>query len=122
MAAQGLQTWFFRHQAQRRSRCQVCGQPRWVPPSPSSSPRPPTTLPLPRHPAPQTAHFCSMCGPKFCSMQITQELRQLAQEQQAAAAAAAAADDVVAEGEQLVQEGMRQMSEEFKKMGAEIYH
>ncbi|KAL4438520.1 hypothetical protein ABPG77_000168 [Micractinium sp. CCAP 211/92] len=78
---------------------------------------------LPQEPA-KTAHFCSMCGPKFCSMQITQELRQLAQEQQAAAAAAAAAaaDDVVAEGEQLVQEGMRQMSEEFKKMGAEIYH
>ncbi len=27
------------------------------------------------------AHFCSMCGPKFCSMKITQELRKQAQEQ-----------------------------------------
>lgn len=76
--------------------------------------------PLPHRP--QTAHFCSMCGPKFCSMQITQELRQLAQEQQAAQAAAQADGDVVAEGAELVEEGMRQMSQEFKKMGAEIYH
>ncbi len=103
---------------------------QWLQPAPLSATLPILLTPPPHNPAsapppcsaPQTAHFCSMCGPKFCSMQITQELRQLAQEQQAAAAAAAAADDVVAEGEQLVQEGMRQMSEEFKKMGAEIYH
>ncbi len=33
---------------------------------------------LPQEPA-KTAHFCSMCGPKFCSMNITQELREYAQ-------------------------------------------
>ncbi|HYE48411.1 MAG TPA: phosphomethylpyrimidine synthase ThiC, partial [Azospirillaceae bacterium] len=44
------------------------------------------------------AHFCSMCGPKFCSMKISQEVR------------AAAAE-----------EGMRGMSESFRAQGAEIY-
>jgi len=43
------------------------------------------------------AHFCSMCGPKFCSMKITQEIRDIAQE------------------------GMDEMSETFRKKGAEIY-
>jgi phosphomethylpyrimidine synthase len=43
------------------------------------------------------AHFCSMCGPKFCSMKITQEVRDYAQA------------------------GMADMSEAFKKAGAEIY-
>ena len=43
------------------------------------------------------AHFCSMCGPKFCSMKITQEIRDIAQE------------------------GMDQMSETFRKKGSEIY-
>jgi phosphomethylpyrimidine synthase len=51
------------------------------------------------------AHFCSMCGPKFCSMKITQELRGLAQE------------GLAAEAEQ----GMAEMSEKFKAEGAEIY-
>lgn len=32
---------------------------------------------LPQEPA-KTAHFCSMCGPKFCSMKITQEVREFA--------------------------------------------
>ncbi|KAL4424137.1 hypothetical protein ABPG75_001438 [Micractinium tetrahymenae] len=77
---------------------------------------------LPQEPA-KTAHFCSMCGPKFCSMHITQELRQLAQQQaEQAQQARQAEQDVAAEGAELVQEGMRQMSEEFKKLGAEIYH
>ena len=35
---------------------------------------------LPQEPA-KTAHFCSMCGPKFCSMSITQELREYAEQQ-----------------------------------------
>ncbi len=43
------------------------------------------------------AHFCSMCGPKFCSMQITQEIRDYARA------------------------GMAEKSEEFLKQGAEIY-
>ncbi|MFM2160769.1 MAG: thiamine biosynthesis protein ThiC, partial [Pseudomonadota bacterium] len=48
------------------------------------------------------AHFCSMCGPKFCSMHLTQEIRD------AAAATEAAA-------------GMATQSERFLDEGAEIY-
>ncbi len=40
-------------------------------------PAPSTTKPLPKE-AHKTAHFCSMCGPKFCSMKITQEVRDYA--------------------------------------------
>jgi phosphomethylpyrimidine synthase len=54
------------------------------------------------------AHFCSMCGPKFCSMQITQELRQLAEAQGVAAETAAEA-------------GLREKAEEFRREGGEIY-
>lgn len=61
---------------------------------------------LPQEPA-KTAHFCSMCGPKFCSMNITQEIRQAAAQQKA---------DMTP-----MVEGMKLMSEEFKKKGAEIY-
>ena len=43
------------------------------------------------------AHFCSMCGPKFCSMQISQEVREYARS------------------------GMAEKSQEFLKQGAEIY-
>lgn len=69
---------------------------------------------LPQEPA-KTAHFCSMCGPKYCSMSITQEIREYAQNQAAAAAQA--------EGQaEEPQAGMSKMSEEFKKAGAEIYH
>ena len=64
---------------------------------------------FPQEPA-KTAHFCSMCGPKFCSMSITQELREYAAEQ-------AAADPEYAEAA----EGMKVMSEQFKQQGAEIY-
>ncbi|MBA3663998.1 MAG: phosphomethylpyrimidine synthase ThiC [Bacteroidetes bacterium] len=45
----------------------------------------------------KVAHFCSMCGPKFCSMKITQEVRDYAEK------------------------GMFNMSEEFKSQGSEIY-
>ncbi|KQP20039.1 phosphomethylpyrimidine synthase ThiC [Pseudorhodoferax sp. Leaf267] len=54
------------------------------------------------------AHFCSMCGPKFCSMKITQEVR------------AFAAAKGVAEQEALAQ-GMAEKSAEFKAAGSEIY-
>ena len=56
----------------------------------------------------KTAHFCSMCGPKFCSMQISHELREYAAEHQEDANAAA-------------QRGMAEMSELFKEKGAEVY-
>ena len=60
------------------------------------------TLPAKSH---KVAHFCSMCGPKFCSMQITQELRREAQEMDAAAR----------------ERGMAEKAAEFLERGAEIY-
>jgi phosphomethylpyrimidine synthase len=56
----------------------------------------------------KVAHFCSMCGPKFCSMKITQEVRDFA------------AAQGVAEADALAQ-GMAAKSEEFKQVGGEIY-
>ncbi len=55
------------------------------------------------------AHFCSMCGPKFCSMKISQEVRD--------AAAAQNFSTIIADAE----EGMKSKSEEFKARGGEIY-
>ncbi|MBM3358544.1 MAG: phosphomethylpyrimidine synthase ThiC [Betaproteobacteria bacterium] len=54
------------------------------------------------------AHFCSMCGPHFCSMKITQDVREYAQKQG------------VSEQEAL-EKGMREKAEEFVKQGGEIY-
>ena len=51
----------------------------------------------------KVAHFCSMCGPKFCSMKITQDVREFAAQK--------------AEAEK----GMAEMSEKFKEAGGEIY-
>ncbi|QOJ24829.1 MAG: phosphomethylpyrimidine synthase ThiC [Gammaproteobacteria bacterium] len=56
----------------------------------------------------KVAHFCSMCGPHFCSMKITQDVRDYA------------ANQGVAEDEALTV-GMAQKSAEFKEKGAEIY-
>ena len=56
----------------------------------------------------KVAHFCSMCGPKFCSMKITQEVRDYA-----------AAKGV--EAPQALQRGMAEKSAEFKAGGGEIY-
>ncbi len=63
----------------------------------------------------KTAHFCSMCGPKFCSMKITQEVRDFAAKQDAVATAAPAVSATDAEA------GMAGMSEMFKASGSEIY-
>ena len=52
----------------------------------------------------KTAHFCSMCGPKFCSMKISQEIRE----------SAAAQNDVASAG-------MALMAEKFREGGSEIY-
>ncbi len=57
------------------------------------------TLPKEAH---KVAHFCSMCGPKFCSMQITRDLREEAKEIER-------------------QKGMAEKAEEFLEKGAEIY-
>ncbi|MCX6874769.1 MAG: phosphomethylpyrimidine synthase ThiC [Verrucomicrobia bacterium] len=56
----------------------------------------------------KTAHFCSMCGPHFCAMKITEDVRQYAAEQGLAEAAALAV-------------GLREKSREFVASGAEIY-
>jgi len=58
------------------------------------------TLPKEAH---KVAHFCSMCGPKFCSMKITQDVRDYA----------ATLNDK--------NQGMAQMSEKFKQMGSDVY-
>ncbi len=60
------------------------------------------TLPKDAH---KTAHFCSMCGPKFCSMKISQEVREYA--------SAMAPNEVDA--------GMAEMAEKFREGGGEIY-
>ncbi|MBC7681855.1 MAG: phosphomethylpyrimidine synthase ThiC [Ferruginibacter sp.] len=56
----------------------------------------------------KVAHFCSMCGPKFCSMKITQEVREYAKNLGLSEAAAA-------------EQGMLEKSAEFKSGGGEIY-
>ena len=60
----------------------------------------------------KTAHFCSMCGPKFCSMKISQEVRDYA--------AARAPNEGLAPNEDAAK-GMAEMSEKFKAGGGEIY-
>ncbi|MGH2732743.1 MAG: phosphomethylpyrimidine synthase ThiC, partial [Actinomycetota bacterium] len=62
---------------------------------------------LPSDPA-KKAHFCSMCGPKFCSMRITQDVREYA------------ATHALDEEEALVA-GMREKAREFVERGASIY-
>ncbi|WP_454885676.1 phosphomethylpyrimidine synthase ThiC [Sphingomonas oryzagri] len=66
----------------------------------------------------KTAHFCSMCGPKFCSMKITQEVREFAAKQNGDAGDFLAVSSV-SEGE--VEAGMREMSRVFKETGSELY-
>jgi phosphomethylpyrimidine synthase len=57
----------------------------------------------------KTAHFCSMCGPKFCSMKITQEVREFARLQEESAATTNA------------DAGMAEMSKRFHDEGGELY-
>lgn len=54
------------------------------------------------------AHFCSMCGPHFCSMKITQDVRDYAAQQQVSEEAA-------------LTKGLQEKSEEFRKAGGELY-
>jgi phosphomethylpyrimidine synthase len=56
----------------------------------------------------KAAHFCSMCGPHFCSMKITQDVRDYAAQKGLEEAKA-------------LEEGMREKAEEFRQKGAEIY-
>jgi len=54
------------------------------------------------------AHFCSMCGPHFCSMKITQDVRDYAAKKQM-------------DEQEALQAGLQEKSEEFRKTGGEIY-
>ncbi len=49
----------------------------------------------------KVAHFCSMCGPKFCSMRISQDIRDEAARQR--------------------EQGMQAKADEFRELGGEIY-
>ena len=73
------------------------------------------TLPKEAH---KVAHFCSMCGPKFCSMKITQDVRDYA----------AGLNDpagILSSGtltqKGVIEDGMAQMSEKFKALGEQVY-
>ncbi|MBD8756475.1 phosphomethylpyrimidine synthase ThiC [Pseudomonas coleopterorum] len=57
----------------------------------------------------KVAHFCSMCGPKFCSMKITQEVREYAANQKIEAV------------DLSVEEGMREQAQRFKQEGSQLY-
>ncbi|TCV92158.1 hydroxymethylpyrimidine synthase [Luteibacter rhizovicinus] len=63
------------------------------------------TMPKDAH---KSAHFCSMCGPKFCSMKITQDVRDYAAEHGT-------------EAFEAIDEGMAEKSAEFRAMGSEVY-
>ena len=63
------------------------------------------TLPTP---AAKVAHFCSMCGPHFCSMKITQEIREFAEREGLAE-------------EEALEVGLEQKAREFREKGSEIY-
>ena len=56
----------------------------------------------------KTAHFCSMCGPQFCAMKITEDVRKYA------------AEHGLAE-EEALRKGMDEKAREFVQKGAEIY-
>ena len=74
--------------------------------------------------AAKTAHFCSMCGPKFCSMRISQDIRDEFGGAKAQAALAGAGTAVGAEGmspDEAVAAGMAQKSAEFRAAGGEVY-
>ena len=69
------------------------------------------TLPKDAH---KVAHFCSMCGPKFCSMKITQDVRDYA----------ATLNDPNSMGmtqKGMIEDGMAQMSQKFRDMGEQVY-
>ena len=62
---------------------------------------------LPAEPA-KTAHFCSMCGPKFCSMKITQDVRRYA-------------ENLSLSDKEALNQGMVEKASEFKDKGSELY-
>jgi phosphomethylpyrimidine synthase len=80
------------------------------------------TLPKEAH---KVAHFCSMCGPKFCSMKITQDVRDyaasLGDNEKAALYPTGEPSSVGMTMSGVIEDGMAQMSEKFVKMGGNVY-
>jgi phosphomethylpyrimidine synthase len=89
------------------------------------------TLPKEAH---KVAHFCSMCGPKFCSMKITQDVRDYAATLNDPASVGMSMSGILEDGlpadlsaeasakaEALAKAGMAQMSAKFKEMGGQVY-
>ncbi len=70
----------------------------------------------------KVAHFCSMCGPKFCSMKITQEVRDYAKDLEARGIDPNNVGDAIEIKMVDVEAEMKAKSEEFKQTGSEIYH
>lgn len=56
----------------------------------------------------KVAHFCSMCGPNFCAMKISEEVREYAEKHDM-------------DQEEVIEEGMKEKSKEFRESGADIY-
>ncbi|MDL4842510.1 phosphomethylpyrimidine synthase ThiC [Aquibacillus rhizosphaerae] len=56
----------------------------------------------------KTAHFCSMCGPKFCSMRISQDIRNYAKENKL-------------DTKEAIEKGMKEKANEFKEAGSNLY-
>ena len=71
------------------------------------------TLPKDAH---KSAHFCSMCGPKFCSMKITQNVREYAKGLDAKESLGA---DAMSTAE--IEQGMKEMTEKYHSEGRQLY-
>jgi phosphomethylpyrimidine synthase len=71
------------------------------------------TMPKQAH---KVAHFCSMCGPNFCSMKITQDVRDYAEQQNAEQQ-----NSVEVNLDEAIEKGLKEKAKEFKQQGAEIY-
>jgi len=63
------------------------------------------TLPTPNA---KVAHFCSMCGPKFCSMRISEDVKNYAKQKDL-------------DEQKALDSGLKEMADEFKKSGSKIY-
>ncbi|KAF5278726.1 hypothetical protein FQR65_LT15533 [Abscondita terminalis] len=69
------------------------------------------TMPKEAH---KSAHFCSMCGPKFCSMKITQNVRDYAQNQQHA--------EQTTSSQTVIEDGLKTMKSVYHEQGQKLYH
>eukprot|EP01035_Chromulina_nebulosa_P026998 gene26998-35437_t len=63
----------------------------------------------------KVAHFCSMCGPKFCSMKISQEVREFARLQKAEAPASATTSVIP------IHAALEEKAQQFREGGGQIY-